>query len=146
MCGEMILASAAKCRFCGEVFDSDLKQAGVKKKKKKKHGGSSRSSDDDNLSAFDWSLVGGSIFGPFLRSLTGNSPGGMFISLVLSLSFCIGIIVSIVYMAQGKRKGLKMFGLLLLTIVIVVAVALVIGFAMVAQQREAGLPPFPPQE
>lgn len=26
MCGEMIVASAAKCRFCGEVFDSTLKK------------------------------------------------------------------------------------------------------------------------
>ena len=27
MCGEMILSTAAKCRFCGEVFDSTLKKA-----------------------------------------------------------------------------------------------------------------------
>src|SRR5690349_20424326 len=27
MCGEMILASAVKCRFCGEVFDEGLKKA-----------------------------------------------------------------------------------------------------------------------
>jgi predicted RNA-binding Zn-ribbon protein involved in translation (DUF1610 family) len=26
MCGEMILAAAAKCRFCGEVFDPSLKK------------------------------------------------------------------------------------------------------------------------
>jgi predicted RNA-binding Zn-ribbon protein involved in translation (DUF1610 family) len=33
MCGEMIVASAAKCRYCGEVFDPTLKK--VKKKGKK---------------------------------------------------------------------------------------------------------------
>ncbi len=26
MCGEMILTTAAKCRYCGEVFDSTLKK------------------------------------------------------------------------------------------------------------------------
>jgi predicted RNA-binding Zn-ribbon protein involved in translation (DUF1610 family) len=36
MCGEMILTTAAKCRFCGEVFDPTLKKA-KKKKKSKKH-------------------------------------------------------------------------------------------------------------
>jgi hypothetical protein len=35
MCGEMIVASAAKCRFCGEIFDPALKKA---KKKAKKRG------------------------------------------------------------------------------------------------------------
>ena len=34
MCGEMIVATAAKCRFCGEVFDPTLKKAKSKKKKK----------------------------------------------------------------------------------------------------------------
>jgi predicted RNA-binding Zn-ribbon protein involved in translation (DUF1610 family) len=32
MCGEMIVATAAKCRFCGEVFDDTIKK--VKKKGK----------------------------------------------------------------------------------------------------------------
>ena len=36
MCGEMIVATAAKCRYCGEIFDPTLKKA--KKKKKSKYG------------------------------------------------------------------------------------------------------------
>ncbi|QEH34194.1 hypothetical protein OJF2_27290 [Aquisphaera giovannonii] len=44
MCGEMILTSAAKCRFCGEVFDPKLK-----KKSKKKYG-----ADSADMSAGDW--------------------------------------------------------------------------------------------
>ena len=27
MCGEMILTSAAKCRYCGEVFDESIRRA-----------------------------------------------------------------------------------------------------------------------
>ena len=42
MCGEMIVASAAKCRYCGEVFDATLKKA--RKKKKKKY-----SAEDEDL-------------------------------------------------------------------------------------------------
>ena len=36
MCGEMILTSAAKCRFCGEVFDATIpkvKKKGARKKR-----------------------------------------------------------------------------------------------------------------
>jgi predicted RNA-binding Zn-ribbon protein involved in translation (DUF1610 family) len=35
MCGEMILATAAKCRFCGEVFDPALKKGKGRGGKKK---------------------------------------------------------------------------------------------------------------
>ncbi|MEX2316811.1 MAG: hypothetical protein WD669_06645 [Pirellulales bacterium] len=48
MCGEMIQASAVKCRFCGEIFDPLLK-------KKAKRAGSS--SEDDDLSTVDWVLA-----------------------------------------------------------------------------------------
>ena len=33
----MIVATAAKCRYCGEVFDPTLKKAKSKKKKKKRY-------------------------------------------------------------------------------------------------------------
>jgi hypothetical protein len=39
MCGEMILASAVKCRFCGEVFDPKLKKGKSKKRRKSSRGG-----------------------------------------------------------------------------------------------------------
>lgn len=73
-CGEMIVATAAKCRFCGEIFDAKLK-----KKKKKTY-----ASDDENLTGGDWALC----------ILCGT----------------IACILGIVYMIQGKPKGIKMIG------------------------------------
>ena len=46
MCGEMIVSNAAKCRFCGEVFDPRLK------KKKKARAGSADT--DEDMSTGDW--------------------------------------------------------------------------------------------
>jgi predicted RNA-binding Zn-ribbon protein involved in translation (DUF1610 family) len=86
MCGEMILSSAVKCRFCGEVFDATLKKAKSKKSKKKY-------SDEDE------SLSGGDIAVGLLCS-------------------GIGCIVGLVWMIQGKPKGLKMFGLSFLMVVV----------------------------
>jgi hypothetical protein len=48
-CGEMIVATAAKCRFCGE----DLNEATPKRAKKKKKARSS-SAEDADLSTGDW--------------------------------------------------------------------------------------------
>jgi predicted RNA-binding Zn-ribbon protein involved in translation (DUF1610 family) len=45
-CGEMIVEGAAKCRFCGEIFDAALKR----KARKSKSGGS----DDADMTTGDW--------------------------------------------------------------------------------------------
>jgi predicted RNA-binding Zn-ribbon protein involved in translation (DUF1610 family) len=45
MCGEMILVSAAKCRFCGEIFDPKLR---VRAKKK---------TEDGDMTSGDWPLA-----------------------------------------------------------------------------------------
>ena len=79
MCGEMIVATAAKCRFCGEVFDSTLKKAKSKKKKKK-----------------------------YSREEEILSTGDVVVGLLCSV---IGCIAGVVWMIQGKPKGLKMVGL-----------------------------------
>ncbi|MFN0051574.1 MAG: hypothetical protein ACKV0T_05245 [Planctomycetales bacterium] len=47
-CGEMIMAKAAKCRFCGEIFDATLKR------REKKRASRSSSDDDTDLSTGDW--------------------------------------------------------------------------------------------
>jgi hypothetical protein len=45
MCGEMIKVDAAKCRFCGEIFDETLKRA----EKKRSHGPA-----DTDLTVAEW--------------------------------------------------------------------------------------------
>ena len=86
MCGEMIVTTAAKCRYCGEVFDATLKKAKSKKKKKK------HDAEDEDLSASE-----------------------IVIALLCS---GIGCIAGLVWMIQGKPKGLKMFGLSFLMVVV----------------------------
>jgi predicted RNA-binding Zn-ribbon protein involved in translation (DUF1610 family) len=99
-CGEEIVATAAKCRYCGEIFDSKLK-----KKAKTK----ARTSQDDDLTAVDW----------------------------IACLLCSGItcILSIVYMIQGKKKGLKMFGISIAATVFWTIVQMVLQIAMVAARR-----------
>jgi predicted RNA-binding Zn-ribbon protein involved in translation (DUF1610 family) len=80
MCGEMIVTTAAKCRYCGEVFDPTLKKAKSKKKKTKR-------------------------YDPEDESLSGSE---IAIGIICS---GIGCIAGLVWMIQGKPKGLKMVGL-----------------------------------
>jgi predicted RNA-binding Zn-ribbon protein involved in translation (DUF1610 family) len=48
VCGEMIVATAAKCRYCGEIFDPTLRRAESLKQ------GRSQSPADQDLSTGDW--------------------------------------------------------------------------------------------
>ncbi len=51
MCGEMIIADAAKCRFCGEIFDPALRKAEAKKQRR------STDPEDDDLTGGEWALA-----------------------------------------------------------------------------------------
>lgn len=97
-CGEMIKASASRCRYCGEVFDE-----GLKRKTKKKKSRRSVAEEDENLSAGEWVLA--------------------------ILCSGIGCIMGIIWMIQGKPKGLKMFGISILMQLFWGAVRLMLEFA-----------------
>ena len=103
MCGEMIVATAAKCRYCGEVFDPTLKKA--KSKKKKRH-----SAEEEDLSG-----------------------GDIAVGLLCS---GIGCIAGVVWMIQGKPKGLKMVGLSILADIIKSVI-----LAVINSSQHAGVGP-----
>jgi hypothetical protein len=52
MCGEMIADGAAKCRFCGAIFDPTLRRQEEKKKRKRSY-----SAEDEDLTSTDWLLA-----------------------------------------------------------------------------------------
>jgi predicted RNA-binding Zn-ribbon protein involved in translation (DUF1610 family) len=86
MCGEMIVATAAKCRYCGEVFDQALKKAkGLKKSKK---------------------------YGPGDQELSTSEV------VIAVLCSGIGCIAGLVWMIQGKPKGMKMFGISFVMVIV----------------------------
>jgi predicted RNA-binding Zn-ribbon protein involved in translation (DUF1610 family) len=102
MCGEMIVATAAKCRYCGEIFDPALKKAKSKKKR--------QTAEDEDLST-----------------------GDMIVAVICS---GIGCIASIVWMIQGKPKGIKMFGL---SLAMVIFWNVVMYFVRTATQGPGGM-------
>lgn len=103
-CGEMIVNTAAKCRFCGEIFDPALK----KKQASSKSFRLSESGADDNMSTGDW--------------------------VAAILCSGIGCIAGIVWMIQGKPKGTKMFLISLVMVIVWTIVRFAIEAANNPQQ------------
>jgi len=86
MCGEMILTTAAKCRYCGEVFDETLKR--TEKKKKSSRGAAT---GDEDLTTGDWIfciLCGGiaCIFG-IVYAIQGKPKGLKMVGVALAAQF-----------------------------------------------------------
>lgn len=52
MCGEMIMADAAKCRFCGEIFDPELRR--IEELRGRRGGTADRDAD---LDAIEWVIA-----------------------------------------------------------------------------------------
>jgi predicted RNA-binding Zn-ribbon protein involved in translation (DUF1610 family) len=91
-CGEMIVATAAVCRFCGEVFDEKLKK---KVKKSRSSGG-----DDDSTLTTGEIVLGilcsgiGCIMG-IIWVIQGKSKGWKLLGISLAASTIFGIIRAI---------------------------------------------------
>jgi predicted RNA-binding Zn-ribbon protein involved in translation (DUF1610 family) len=88
-CGEMIAASAAKCRFCGEIFDPALKRAESKKS----------GSADDDLTTGDWVLAIlcsgiGCLMG-IIWLIQGKKKAGKMIGISLLAGFLIRVAMTI---------------------------------------------------
>jgi hypothetical protein len=108
MCGEMIVAGAAKCRFCDAVFDENLRRS----EKKQKRGGFS--SDDERLTALDWVLciflgniacIVGIVYLCLGKPKAGKMIGtavAFYVGWVLVI-VCIGVISAVVENSHGPR-------------------------------------------
>jgi predicted RNA-binding Zn-ribbon protein involved in translation (DUF1610 family) len=101
MCGEMILTTAAKCRFCGEVFDPTLKNAkGTKKSKKYR-------SEDQDIGVGEVALA---ILCTWIALIVGivwmaqGKPKGAkmlkVVAIVIGLSFVFGLIIGVLQVAM----------------------------------------------
>jgi predicted RNA-binding Zn-ribbon protein involved in translation (DUF1610 family) len=90
MCGEMIKVNAAKCRFCGEVFDETLERAEKKKRRKKR---------DTDLETGDYLLAIlcsgiGCIMG-IIWMIQGKPKGTKMFGLSLLFAFLWGVVNAI---------------------------------------------------
>jgi hypothetical protein len=90
-CGELIITNAAKCRFCGEIFDPKLKRAAKRKKSS-----SSYASDDEDLSPVEWTLCilcsGIACIMGLVYMIQGKPKGGK----MILYSFLIGLILRVI--------------------------------------------------
>lgn len=94
MCGEMIVATAATCRFCGEVFDPTLKR-----KKRRRASGD----DDTDLSTGDWVIAVlcsgiGCIVG-IVWLIQGKPKGGKMLGVSLLFAFIWNVVRFAIEMA-----------------------------------------------
>ncbi len=94
MCGEMIREEAVKCRFCGEIFDPELR------KRQKKKGGYS----DDDMSVGDWvaallcSHIG--CIAGIIWMIQGKSKGTKMFLISLGMSVVWSILIALSEAAQ----------------------------------------------
>jgi phage FluMu protein Com len=105
-CGEMIVATAAKCRFCGAIFDYTLQRAEEKKRKKK-------TSDEDNkLSPIDWLVCLfcmniGCIVG-IVYAVQGKPKGWKMVVINIAVQVAVGFIIGMLQNSgQPHPRGFR---------------------------------------
>jgi hypothetical protein len=113
MCGELILATAAKCRFCGEIFDPALKKA--------KGTGKSRKRAE-------------------MRSIASNQRYLIRSILVVLLSY-VGVIALVVANAPAAPRGagLAVLGVLYLLLLAASITATVFAFRLALRVYSTGV-------
>ncbi len=108
VCGEMILSSAIKCRYCGEVFDAVLKRGTTKKPRKS----SSRSAGPDDGSGVRDLVIGfvsfaigfGATLASFANPVADDKGGGrFFVFYGLILGGIVGMFRGIWTLARSSR-------------------------------------------
>ncbi len=99
MCGEMIVVNAAKCRFCGEVFDAKLK--------KKKQARKGASDADADMSTGDWVVAilcsGIGCIAGIVWMIQGKPKGGKMLGVSLLAALFWNIVRFAIEVAQQNR-------------------------------------------
>ncbi len=91
MCGEMIVATAAKCRFCGEIFDPELRAVEQKKKVP---------AADADMSVGDWVVAvlcsGIGCIAGIVWMIQGKPKGGKMLGVSFLFSVIWGVVRTVV--------------------------------------------------
>jgi hypothetical protein len=89
-CGELIMVTAVKCRFCGEVFDPTLRRAARKRR--------DYTDEDSQLSGLDWVLC---VLCGYVACIVaivyivqGKSKGWKMLAIALVMQFATGFILA----------------------------------------------------
>ena len=97
-CGEMIVATAAKCRFCGEIFDPALRRT-------------RREGKDESLETGDYVLILvpcltwiGCIVG-IVYLIQGRPKGGKMIALSIGMSMLWGCFSAMIGALQDRQRA-----------------------------------------
>lgn len=117
MCGEMIVTTAAKCRFCGEVFDATLKRSG-----KAKSGKGKKKAELRSIAQYQRYLI---------------------ICILIQILSYIAYIVSAVALRPDVNNpagaGLAMIGLFLIVLLIAGLAATVFAFLLTMKLSNVGV-------
>jgi hypothetical protein len=99
MCGEMIVVSAAKCRFCGEIFDPAVKKAARSGKGGKKGKFKGVPAQQRNLVIFLLIEIAGNVTFASIRRNAAGGPDGdtSLVALCALAAVMVGAIGMIVY-------------------------------------------------
>ncbi len=136
MCGEMIVADAAKCRFCGEIFDPAVKKAAKSGKGGKKGKFKSVPSQQRNLMISLLVEIAGNVTLVFLRRNNQGNPDpstGLFalIAAAVVLAGAVGVL-AYTFMLASKFYN-TVLGVILAILTIVPCLNLIIP--LVVYQR-----------
>jgi predicted RNA-binding Zn-ribbon protein involved in translation (DUF1610 family) len=106
MCGEMILANAAKCRYCGEVFDPALKKVKGGKSNKKYGPGDEDLTTGDKVVAVLCSGIG--CIAGLVWMIQGKPKGKKMLGLSIAMNvvwFVVRVILELVAQQLNNNRG-----------------------------------------
>ena len=98
MCGSMIVADAAKCRFCNAIFDPQLRAIAAKKRARK---------EDSTLTGGEWALcilcsTIGCIAG-IVYAIQGKPKGLKMVGIAVVVNVVVFVVRVLVELAQNPQ-------------------------------------------